>query len=76
MTEQVWFAFRAYNSQALYGFGTPDEAECYADFLNSDRDINVYSAYALSTDEAAEHRLENNTEAFNIDDALRATMDA
>lgn len=69
---QHWFAFRAYNSQAIYGYGTAEEAEEYCDALNRDRDINVYGAYPLDDSEAAELRLDENTEAFNLDDELAA----
>jgi hypothetical protein len=66
-----WFAFRAYNTQALYGFGTEAEAERFASHLNETRAINVYAPYPLSDAEAVELRVEDNSEAFNIDDALR-----
>jgi hypothetical protein len=71
MNEQ-WFAFRAYNSQALYGYGTEEQAEAYVDDLNRQlrRDVNVYGAYALSDDES--RGLEENTEAFNLDDEIEA----
>lgn len=69
---EKWFAFRAYNSQALYGFGTDEEAKAYgALVLNADREINVYGAYPLTDEEAAELRLTDNTEAFNLDEALQ-----
>jgi hypothetical protein len=67
MTE-TWYAFRAFNSQNIYAYGTEQQAERYADKLNKNRDINVYGAYRLTDDEAAEMELEGNTEAFNLDD--------
>lgn len=39
---EKWFAFTAYNSQALYGYGTAAEADRYCDLINADREINVY----------------------------------
>ncbi len=66
-----WFAFRAYNSQTIYGFGSDDEASQYADHLNANREVNLYAPYSLSEAEATELKLEDNTEAFNLDDALQ-----
>lgn len=67
MTE-AWYAFRAYNTQNVYAFGTEKQAERYADKLNENRDINVYGAYRLTDEEAAELKLEDNTEAFSLDE--------
>lgn len=48
------YKFAAYNSQALYGWGTEAEAIAYADHLNRDREINVYCfAEVTDTDELA-----------------------
>lgn len=63
-----WFAFRAYNTQTEYGFGSDNEAERYCDHLNAAREVNVYAAHELSADEAAELDLDNR--GFNLDDAL------
>jgi hypothetical protein len=71
MTE-AWYRISTYNTQALYGFGTEAEAEKYVDILNEGRDMNIYSAERLTSEEAAELRLEDNTEAFNLDDELAA----
>lgn len=73
-TEQ-WFAFRAYNSQTLYGFGTSEEAECYADALSASKEINLYGAYPLTADEAKELKLESRDDAINLEDELRARAD-
>jgi hypothetical protein len=70
-----WFAFRAYNTQTLYGFGTEKEAGMYADHLNSSREINVYAPYSLASDEVAALGLEDNSEAFNIGDSLMEIED-
>lgn len=70
-----WFAFQAYNSQTTYGYGTADEADKYAAHLNANREINVYAAHPVTTEEAVDLRLEDNTEAFVIADALDAIED-
>lgn len=61
MTDQHWYAFRAYNTQALYGYGTKDEADEYCDLLNEGRNINFYGAHELTEDEADERNLRNCT---------------
>ena len=40
--EPHWFEFTAYNSQAVYGYGTKSEADKYCDHLNKGREVNVY----------------------------------
>ena len=69
---QHWFAFRAYNSQAIYGYGTHDEAWAYREILNTNRTVNMFDWVELSDNEATELKLEENTEAFNLDDELAA----
>lgn len=71
MTE-FWFKFSAYNSQALYGYGTQDQASQYEDKLNWSRAINHYSATQLSEDEANELCLGQSGEAFDIYEVLIA----
>lgn len=68
---EQWFAFRAFNTQALYGYGTAEEAERFTARLNANREINLYAEYALTETEATELRLEDSTEAFNLSDTLR-----
>ena len=72
---EQWFAFRAHNSQTVYGWGTPTEAEAYADHLSKGREVNLYGAYEMTDTEAAEERLEDRTDAVNLDDELRALAD-
>lgn len=43
-TQQQWYEFAAYNSGAIYGYGTEAEAEKYCDHLNKGREINLYAA--------------------------------
>ena len=52
-TEQ-WFAFRAFNSQTIYGWGTAAEADLYADHLNARREINVYAPHPVPAGAVAE----------------------
>lgn len=54
MTER-WFAFKAYNTQTLYGFGTEAEADEYCDHLNEARSINHYAAVPLADDALPDH---------------------
>ena len=50
-----WWAIVAWNSQASYGCGTEAEASAYCDYLNRERDINLYGAHYIgATDEEAE----------------------
>lgn len=65
-----WYAFKAYNSQILYGFGTTEEAERYADRLNRGREVNHYAAYAVPKEAVEATGLDDNSEAFNLSDAL------
>jgi hypothetical protein len=67
-----WYAFRIYNTGTLYGFGTEDEAGEYCDILNQNREINVYTAHEVTESESSELHLEENTEAFNLDDEIAA----
>lgn len=47
-----WYEFTAYNSEAIYGFGTEAEAAKYCDHLNKDREINVYAASPAEGDDS------------------------
>ncbi|HMM63454.1 MAG TPA: hypothetical protein PKD01_04945 [Mesorhizobium sp.] len=42
-----FFKIAAYNTQALYFWGSEADAERYVDWLNRNRDINTYSATAI-----------------------------
>ena len=63
-----WFAFKAYNAQTLYGFGTEDEAHCYADELNCSG--NYYWPYPMTRDQIAELNLETSDLGFSLSIAL------
>ncbi len=62
-----WYAFRAYNSQAVYGFGTAANADRYADTLTGSREINVYHPTLLTDAEVDELKLNTNPEAVDLD---------
>ena len=59
------FEFSAYNSKSVYGFGTDREAAMYLDWLNRDKEINLYEmAESTLTMEQAD------TLAINLTDNL------
>jgi hypothetical protein len=64
------FKFTAYNTQSMYGWGDSAEAERYCDYLNTDREINVYSVYEI-TDEVEIAKRDRNSEGCNLTDALQ-----
>jgi hypothetical protein len=66
-----WYRFAAYNSQALYGFGSADEAEQFCDRLNKGRDINHYAATIVSSFAVVGLGLEEAPDSFNISDELQ-----
>lgn len=69
------YKFHAYNTQAMYGWGDDAEADAYCDFLNRNREINVYSWTEITdTEDIARH--ESNGEGVNLDDALIEIADA
>ena len=69
-----WHKFTAYNSQAQYGYGTEKEAEKYADFLNRNREINVYG-FAVVNEAEQLANLESDDAGFNLNDCLAAIRD-
>jgi hypothetical protein len=42
-----FYKITAYNAQALYFWGSEADCDRYVDWLNRDREINVYSALAI-----------------------------
>lgn len=59
------YKFTAYNTETIYGFGTEEEAITYQDWLNRDRQINLYErAVSELSDEQAD------TLAINIRENL------
>jgi hypothetical protein len=67
---ETWYAFRAYNAQTHYGYGTAQEAERYADKLNAGREINHFAAHTMIADEISDLKLENNDLGFSLAIAL------
>lgn len=65
MTEQ-FFAFKAYNTETLYGYGTAVDAEEYAAALNHSREINCFVVYPLDEAEAAQAGLEDRTDVEDL----------
>jgi len=65
-----WYCFAAFNTQALYGFGSPEEAALFCDRLNVGREINHYAATECDADVVG-LGLEEAPESFNIADELR-----
>lgn len=63
-----WFAFRAFNSQTQYGYGSAEAAERYADILNIRRSTGLFCAHELSDTDAAEEELERRDDTINLDD--------
>lgn len=49
----AYFEITAYNTQSLYFWGTKDDAGRYVEWLNRNRDINVYHAAAIPEDQWA-----------------------
>ena len=53
-TELNWYEFKAYNTGAIYGYGTESEAEKYCDYLNKGREINVFG-YSIAEGEDSDY---------------------
>jgi len=73
MAKSSWWRFRAYNTESRYGYGTPQEADRYCDYLNRDREINHYAAELLD-DPEIEAALEagDRSDGCNLDEELIA----
>ena len=67
-----WWEFRAYNSEARYGYGDEQDAEAYCDHLNLGRDINVYAPAALTDANAEMLRLDQRSDTISLGDELHA----
>lgn len=39
---ETTYEFTAYNTEKIYGYGTENEASLYLDWLNRDKEINLY----------------------------------
>lgn len=71
-----WWKFGGSNLQAVYGWGTREQAEEYAHYLNRSRDINHYYADPLSEDddEATKQAgcVDIKAEGVDLDDEISA----
>jgi hypothetical protein len=65
-----WYAFKAYNNQIAYGYGTAQEADRYTDHLNRNRDINHFAPRILSDAEVAQLGLEDSDLGISLSVAL------
>ena len=61
-----FYKITAYNTQALYFWGSEGNADRYTDWLNRNREINAYSAQAIPEGEWAEY--ENRDDVLNGED--------
>jgi hypothetical protein len=60
------YEFSAHNSETVYGFGTEEEAAQYLEWLNQDKEIDLYEMCVSElTDDEAE------TLAVNLLDCLK-----
>lgn len=48
-----WWVLGAYNTPAIYAWGTETEVDTYADRLNARKEVNVYHAEEMSLGKAA-----------------------
>ena len=68
------YVFKAYNSQALYGWGDDAEADAYCDHLNRDFEINVYAWYQITDPDEIAKRDDGET-GVNLTDELAEIRD-
>ena len=59
-----WYAFKAYNTSTMYGYGTFREARLYQNYLNANREINQYTLITVK-DPSTINGIE-----FNLNDEL------
>ena len=62
---EATYEFSAHNNESIYGYGTEEEASAYRDWLNKEREINLYeiSVFGLTAERA-------DTLTFNLRDDL------
>ena len=65
-----WYAFKAYNNQIAYGFGTAEEADRYTDHLNANREANHFAPRILPAAEVSQLRLEDSDIGISLSVAL------
>lgn len=76
----MWYRFSGSNLQACYGWGTRDEADAYAAYLNRNRGVNMYGHEPLDADDAKATALAGccdiTAEGVNLSDALAEIREA
>ena len=60
------------STQAIYGFGTVEEADKYSAILNRKREVNVYGYRTLSEDESSGLESGSDTSGIRLDLELDA----
>lgn len=68
------YKFTAYNTQPMYGWGDDAEADAYCEYLNLDREINVYSWEQVTDEGEIAHR-DSCGDGVNLDEALQEIAD-
>lgn len=64
----MFYQITAYNQGALYAWASnPADVDRYVDWLNRDRDINVYAAHEIPEVEWAEY--ESRDDVLSMDEA-------
>ena len=73
-THDYWWALRAYNTQAQYGYGTRNQAQQWADHLNRGREANLYAPEMCDSQQS--DRLDAGDEGVDLADELAAIAKA
>jgi hypothetical protein len=64
-----FYEFGAYNTPALYGYGTDRDADLYEDYLNLTREINLYHRQPVSKYKAKELGLADRDDIVALEQA-------
>lgn len=67
MTTEGYYIFSAYNSETVVGYGVEAQAAIYCNYLNRDREINLYQ-YELEVEE-------KDGDCFDLTDAINELND-
>lgn len=68
-TDKIW-QFSAYNTESIYGYGSRIDADEYLQWLNRDREIDLYEMCEFEMDEEKADRV-----AFELRETLEAIED-
>ncbi|NJN00051.1 MAG: hypothetical protein HC800_25530 [Phormidesmis sp. RL_2_1] len=69
------FCFTAYNTEAIYGWGSEEEATAYLNYLNKDRGTNQYVMEKSDLPEEAADTIAFNMRPFLVDENLLSQAD-